>query len=185
MSFIKSNIYRDTIISKWYRWHVTLHPIQTRKTRFDTITLKTGKTNYLHITIFNFFFFIKFISQQELIYYLLKINTISHLCELFVLICRCPVDPTVKFYNSPDNDGTSRFSITSFQFVNLKSRAFYSHCGVLVCDKNDQSEQCNPTCQQQQHRVTNTPIRSKRTKRSYRLVKTKDGIFEPYPKLSI
>lgn len=93
---------------------------------------------------------------------------------------RCPVDPTVKFYNSPDNDGTSRFSITSFQFVDTESRAFYSHCSVLVCDKSDQSEQCNPPCQQQQQQrlALNAPIRSKRTRRSYKIVKTKDGILD-------
>ena len=88
------------------------------------------------------------------------------------LLFRCPVDPTVRFYNSPS--GSARFSITSFQFLNSKSRSFFSHCDVLVCDKNDDSEQCNRQCKQQ---PTANEVKSRKRRSTFKLTKRKNGMY--------
>eukprot|EP00111_Clytia_hemisphaerica_P001155 TCONS_00003290-protein len=86
----------------------------------------------------------------------------------------CPVDPTVRFYKT-SADGSSRFSITSFQFIDSKSRSFFSHCEVLVCDKDDQSPQCQKKCQQEGAQNAISIAKSRKRRSSYRVVKTKDG----------
>lgn len=57
----------------------------------------------------------------------------------------CPVDDTFRFHNFR-NARVARFSIKSFRFQKSKSRSFFIHCDVTICDNFDESNFCRRNC---------------------------------------